>query len=377
MPSIAIIGTRGYPSYYGGFETAVRKLAPFLADQGWDVTVYCRPGATRLDDPGRDHRIHVVETKGVERKSLSTLTYGLTAAHDASKKKPDVALVMNVANGYWLPLLKRAGIPTVVNVDGIEWDRAKWGKLAKWMFRMGAKLTAKYGTELVVDAHAIGDRWQTDFDRGGVYLPYGGDKWAPLKTPIDLQRRRYVLMVARFVPENSIVEFFDAVPSIAESAPVIIVGSTGYGGDLDQRARELAEAHSNVRWLGHVSDDELLAALWQNCGAYFHGHTVGGTNPALVQAMAAGAPVVAVDTVYNREVLGDDSQTCARDADSILESIDALLNDPARQERMSRTNIRRADDQFSWDAICRGYESTLRKVSCIAESAIGSSDEVR
>ena len=134
MPSVAIIGTRGYPSYYGGFETAVRNLAPYLADRGWAVTVYGRPGATKLDDSTRDGRVRVIETWGIETKSLSTLTFGMTAALHAAREKPDVALVMNCANGYWLPLLRRAGIPTVMNVDGIEWDRAKWGRLAKWMF---------------------------------------------------------------------------------------------------------------------------------------------------------------------------------------------------------------------------------------------------
>ncbi len=117
--SVAIIGTRGYPSYYGGFETAVRRLAPFLADEGWDVNVYCRPGATR-DDNDRDARVKTTTTLGLEKKSLSTLSYGLTAALHACWQKPDVALVMNVANGFWLPLLRLRGIPTVVNVDGID-----------------------------------------------------------------------------------------------------------------------------------------------------------------------------------------------------------------------------------------------------------------
>ncbi len=108
--SVAIIGTRGYPSYYGGFETAVRKLAPFLAESGWDVTVYGRPGPETAD-PTRDARVHVVTTRGIENKSLSTLSFGLTSCLHAARKRPDVALVMNVANGFWLPLLKLRGHP--------------------------------------------------------------------------------------------------------------------------------------------------------------------------------------------------------------------------------------------------------------------------
>lgn len=363
MPSVAIIGTRGYPSYYGGFETAVRRLAPYLVDQGWDVTVYSRPGAVREDDPGRDPRVMSVETWGIQKKSLSTLTHGLSAARHAAKRQPDVALVMNVANGYWLPILRNAGIPTVVNVDGIEWDRAKWGGVAKWMFRTGARLTARHADELIVDARAIGDRWERDFGRNGTFLPYGGDEPSPLPTPLGLPHKRYVLAVARFVPENSIGEFFDAVPSIAESAPVVLVGSTGYGGELDQRAEELASQHANVHWLGHVSDDDLLFGLWQHCGVYFHGHTVGGTNPALVQAMAAGAPIIARETIYNSEVLNDPSQTCGPAPEQIRGAILRLLGDPSAQSAASLRNVERARALYSWPAICSGYEAVLRAVA--------------
>jgi len=118
--SVAIIGTRGYPSsIYGGFETLVRKLAPFLADRGWEVTVYGRPGGTVESPQYPRKNIRTLTTRGIESKSLSTLTFGATSTLDASKRRPDVALVMNVANGYWLPMLRRRGIPSVVNVDGL------------------------------------------------------------------------------------------------------------------------------------------------------------------------------------------------------------------------------------------------------------------
>jgi glycosyltransferase involved in cell wall biosynthesis len=163
--SVAIIGTRGYPSYYGGFETAVRKLAPYLADQGWDVTVYGREGAAKLDDPSADHRIRTVITKGIESKSLSTLTHGLTASLHAARRRPDVALVMNVANGYWLPLLRARRIPTLINVDGIEWDRAKWNRLAKFIFLTGARITARLGSRMVYDSKEIARRWESELWR--------------------------------------------------------------------------------------------------------------------------------------------------------------------------------------------------------------------
>jgi glycosyltransferase involved in cell wall biosynthesis len=361
-PSVAIIGTRGYPSYYGGFETAVRKLAPYLVEQGWDVIVYGRPGATKADDPALDARVHRKETWGVESKSLSTLSYGFTACLDAAVAKPDVALVMNVANGYWLPILKMRRIPTLINVDGIEWDRAKWGRLAKAVFYQGARWTALFGNRLVFDARAIAARWTSEFARDGDFIPYGGDIPGSLPVVSGLEHRGYVLVVARFVPENTISEFLEAAETLSEQWPVVIVGSSGYGGELDDYARDLDARCENVQWLGHVSDDEKLLSLWQHAGVYFHGHSVGGTNPALVQAMAAGAPIVARHTVYNREVLESDSSLVEPTVPSIVDKISALMMDRARADTESALNVARARDHYSWLAVCQAYEESLDRV---------------
>lgn len=357
--SVAIIGTRGYPSYYGGFETAVRKLAPYLAEANWQTTVYGRPGSTREHDSDRDFRVCTVETPGVESKSLSTLSFGLTSTLHACIRKPDVAIVMNVANGFWLPLLRLRGIPTLVNVDGIEWDRAKWGRFAKAVFKLGAKFTATFGDTLVSDSREIARRWKQDFKRDSVFIPYGGEAPGALPVTEDLPRRGYVLVVARFVPENSMNEFFEAVPAIAASYPVVIVGSSGYGGPLDEKAAELARTHSNVKWLGHVNDDEKLLSLWQHAGVYFHGHSVGGTNPALVQAMACGAPVVARDTVYNREVLGDGAQFVAPTAQDISDTVASVMADTELQSSASHSAIERAEQEYTWDLVCASYEQQI------------------
>lgn len=357
--SVAIIGTRGYPSYYGGFETAVRKLAPFLVESGWDVTVYGRHGSTRDDDETRDLRVKTVVTSGIESKSLSTLSYGLTAVLDTIRRKPDVALVMNVANGFWLPLLRLRGIPVVVNVDGIEWERAKWGRLAKGIFKLSARFTSWFGTTLVADAAEIQRRWVQGFSRESVFIPYGGDVPGDLPLEPGLEHRSYVLLVARFVPENTVAEFFAAAELLATTTKVVIVGSSGYGGPLDERAAELARKYENVKWLGHVSDDRRLLALWQHAGAYFHGHSVGGTNPALVQAMACGAPIVARDTVYNREVLAAGAEFVTPEPGAIASAISALLADSELQLSSSSLSLQRAREHYSWELVCRLYEETL------------------
>lgn len=361
-PRVAVIGTRGYPSYYGGFETAIRRLAPALTDAGWDVTVYGRDGATLDGDPARDPRVTTRTTRGIDSRCLSTLTYGLTSTIDAALRKPDVALVMNVANGFWLPLLRLRGVPVLVNVDGIEWERAKWGGLAKAVFRWGARLTARWATGLVCDAEAIVNRWCDEFDADGTFIPYGGDEVGSLPLEPGLQHRAYALAVARFVPENSIDEFFDAVTSICRTHDVIIVGRTGHGGELDERAAALAEASPRVTWLGHLADDPRLHSLWQHAGAYFHGHSVGGTNPALVQAMFCGAPIVARDTVFNREVLGDAGAYVAPDADAIAQAVLDLLTDPVRQGEQSSAALDRARSRYSWRGVCEAYDRSLSQL---------------
>ncbi|WP_236720260.1 glycosyltransferase [Rathayibacter sp. VKM Ac-2630] len=266
---------------------------------------------------------------------------------------------MNVANGFWLPMLKARGVPTLVNVDGIEWDRAKWGRAAKAMFRAGAKMTALWGTELLYDAEAIAARWKTDFGRDGVFVPYGGEVPAPLPLEEGLTHRRYVLIVARFVPENSIAEFLEAAAHLSVNHDVVIVGSTGYGGELDEAAEALQRSSPRVHWLGHVSDDARLLSLWQHAGVYFHGHSVGGTNPALVQAMACGAPIVARDTIYNREVLADSALFTEPQSSAIAETIESLLTDTELQNRLAARAQERAISEYSWQLVCTRYEDAL------------------
>ncbi|MEW1931878.1 glycosyltransferase [Rhodococcus sp. NPDC079359] len=357
--TVSIIGTRGYPSYYGGFETLVRRLAPYLAEQGWQVNVYGRPGGLCTEDANRDSRVRSIVTPGIETKSLSTLSYGLTSTVHALTDRPDVALVMNVANGFWLPLLRARGIPTVVNVDGVEWEREKWGKGAKAVFKAGGYLTGKFATSLIYDSKELGIRWREYCGRDGIFIPYGGD----LKNngPIidGLSRRKYVLMVARFVPENTIGPFLAAARVLSQTWQVVIVGSSGYGGDIERQVKDLAESNSNVKWYGHLSNDDLLFSLWENAGAYFHGHSVGGTNPALVQAMACGAPIVARDTRYNREVLGDNAVFVEPQPTQIADAIHNLINDGDRQEDLSAGAAQRAKDEYTWELVCANYELAL------------------
>lgn len=358
---IVIIGTRGYPSFYGGFETAVRHLAPYLADRGWEVTVFGRPGAV-VGSPPADRRVHSVITWGIDTKSLSTLSFGFFSVIRTVILRPDAALVMNVANGYWLPLLRLFGIPTAVNVDGIEWQRKKWGTVARSVFKVGGRLTAAFATAVVIDAKAIGQYWMQHYGREGVFIPYGGEPSRIQPVQPWLRRRKYVLMVARLVPENSIEPFLEAAEDLSAQYDIVIVGSAGYKGTIEEKLSALSTRKASVHWLGHVKDDELLESLWQHSGAYFHGHSVGGTNPALVQAMASGAPIVALDTVYNREVLGDAGIFALQTKESIAAQIVEMITNSVEQDRLSALARERAAAEYTWPRVCEAYNLLLSRL---------------
>jgi glycosyltransferase involved in cell wall biosynthesis len=358
----AILGSRGFPSTYGGYETLVRHLAPFLVQAGHDVTVYCRArDGDRRTWVTED--VRCIATPGRDTKSLSTLTFGMTATLDASLRRFDSILILNIANGFWFPALRMARTPFAVNTDGIEWERGKWGHLARSVFRAGAWMTARNAGELVCDSHAIGAVWKELFGRDLTFIPYG----APVLSGVGRDRldaaglgeEPYLLAVARLVPENNVELTLDALEILGEAAPrAVIVGSANFDSPIKARLRAL-EAAGRVRWLGHVDDQRLLNQLWAHSAVYVHGHSVGGTNPALLQALGAGAPTIALDTPFNAEVLPFPEQLFAGDASVLAEQIDSVLGSSERRRRMRFVGQRIVGERYSWEDVCRRYTDLL------------------
>lgn len=365
-PKIAIIGSRGYPSSYGGFETFVRHFAPYLHEAGVDVSVYCRGSERRTGEEVVDG-VRCVWTAGVDRKALSTLSHGLTASIDCVKRRPDAALILNVANGYYLPMLHRAGIPTAVNVDGMEWERAKWNAAGKKVFRWGASLTARYADEIVVDSRAIGDVWKSMFGVNSHFIPYGApvvrEHGSARLDRLGLRPRNYVLAVARLVPENNVEILLEALSLLGGNIPAVIVGSAPAPTDLERELARRSVSSQNFHWLGHVSDQELLTELWRNCGVYYHGHSVGGTNPALLQALGCGSPTVAIDTPFNREVIEHADHLCAADAGAVALKVGAVLGDPVLRQQMAERGRAIVADRYQWEDVCRSYADLLLRLA--------------
>lgn len=358
----AILGSRGFPSTYGGYETLVRHLAPFLLQAGHDVTVYCR-----ARDEGRrtwmTEDVRCIATPGRDTKSLSTLTFGMTATVDASFRRFDSILVLNIANGFWFPALRAARTPFAVNTDGIEWERGKWSRLGRATFRAGASMTARNASELVCDSHAIGAIWKELFGREATFIPYG----APVLSEVGQDRLNaaglgnepYLLVVARLVPENNIELTLDALDLLGEKAPrAVVVGSANFDSPIEARLRAM-ETAGRVKWLGHVDDQRLLDQLWAHSIVYVHGHSVGGTNPGLLQALGAGAPTLALDTPFNAEVLPVPEQLFPRDATVLAGQISQVAGSPLRQRRMRLAGQRIIGERYSWQDVCQRYTDLL------------------
>lgn len=369
---IAIIGSRGFPSTYGGYETLVRHLARALTLWGHEVTVYCRG----RDDGRRSWQVdgvRCVATPGRDTKSLSTLSFGATSCLDASLRGFDAAIVLNIANGFFVPLLRLRHIPSAVNTDGIEWNRGKWGGVAKLVFKLGARMSARYSDIVVADARAMGEIWSELFGVDSTFIPYG----APVLKNVASDKLRelglgpesYVLVVARLTPENNVDLTLDAIERMSHSPATVIVGSGSSDTPLEQRLRGSREAHEDFRWLGHVDDQELLSQLWAHAGVYMHGHSVGGTNPALLQALGAGAPTLALDTPFNREVIQNEEQMVPHDPSVLAERIKQLLADPEARARLRAHGQTVVETRYSWHGVCCSYLNVVeRLVGCVESS---------
>jgi glycosyltransferase involved in cell wall biosynthesis len=291
----------------------------------------------------------------------------MTATLDASFRNFDSILVLNIANGFWFPALRAARKPFAVNTDGIEWERGKWSRFGRATFRAGARMTARNAGALICDSHAIGTIWKETFGRDSIFIPYG----APVLCNVDSNRletiglhdQPYLLVVARLAPENNVELTLDAIEVLGDQAPTaVIVGSANFDSPLEARLRMLENA-GRVKWLGHVDDQQLLTQLWAHSTVYVHGHSVGGTNPALLQALGAGAPTLALDTPFNAEVLPYSDQRYPLDARILADRIQSVVSSSSLREEMAKRGRSTVRERYSWDDVCRAYMDVLVRLA--------------
>jgi glycosyltransferase involved in cell wall biosynthesis len=354
--SIAMVGTRGVPARYGGFETAVEEVGRRLVDRGHRVVVYCRttPGAT--DRPLSTYQgMELVHLPAARSRALETLSHtGLSVAH-LLLHRTDAAIVFNAANAPLLPVLRSARIPVATHVDGLEWQRAKWGRLGRHYYRLAESLAVRWSDLLIADAQGIADYYSRVFHAPTVLLSYG----APLIAPgadrlaeLGLTPGGYHIVVARFEPENHVDVIVEGYRRSGAAKPLVVVGSAPYAGEYTARVHGLAD--ERVHFLGGVWDQQQLDQLYAHCFTYLHGHSVGGTNPSLLRAIGAGAAVLAYDVDFNREVVGEAGRYFG-DAAAVARLIEAAEHDPAAVVLDGKRARERAE-AYDWDDVAAGYE---------------------
>ena len=354
--TIALVGTRGVPARYGGFETAVEEVGRRLADRGHRVVVYCRSATG--GDARREHLgMELVHLPALRKRSLETLSHtGLSVLH-LLRRRADVAILFNAANAPWLPVVRGARIPVATHVDGLEWKRAKWGPTGRRYYRTAESLAVRWSDALIADAAGIQEYYREEFDAPTRLIAYGAPvvrRGADGKLAgIGLEPDRYHLVVARFEPENHVEMAVRGYTSSTAELPLVVVGSAPYAREYTQRVH--AAADSRVRFLGGVWDAELLDQLFANALTYVHGHSVGGTNPALLRAIGAGTATIAYDVGFNREVLGTHGRYFA-DAEGVGRALIEAEKDPTAA-RGRGDALRDRAQAYDWDDVADRYES--------------------
>ena len=361
-PSILILGTRGIPAAHGGFETFAENLALFLADRGWHVAVYCQDDVETVTQRFRSDTWRGVELIHVQVGSKGprgTLEFDWHCIKDAALRKDSLSLVLGYNSGAFVPYLRLAGRRILTNMDGIEWRRPKWSAPVKAWFWINEWIAAWASHRLVADHPVIADHLATRRPRSAtVMIPYGGVPiTAAPEEPVrklGLEPGRYLISIARVEPDNSIGTLVESFSSRERGMKLVVLGKFEDGNAYHRAVK--ATAGSEVVMPGAIYDPEAVRALRFHARAYMHGHTVGGTNPSLVEALWAGNPVIAHDNAYNRWTAGPAGLFFA-DAAGCAASIDRITTDDALVSQLGQAARARAAADFSWHAVLSAYES--------------------
>lgn len=367
---IAIIGIRGLPSTYSGYETFADALGARLVERGHSVHVYCRAGLFPQRIP--THRgMHLIYVPSIETKQLSTLSHTWLCMLDVLRRQTDVILVCNVANGLHLIVPRLLGRKTVINVDGLEWKRPKWKGWGQRYFRFAAHMACRLATRIVCDAAAMTDVYRREFRADPVTIAYGADIAAGAQPDVvrtyGLEPGRYILILGRLVPDNNADLSVRAFAQVRTDMPLVIVGDANYKSAFVDKVRR--EAGPQVHFLGHVDDRSHVRELFCNAYAYIHGHEFGGTNPSLLTALACSACVVALDTPFNREVLaGDYGLMYEKDAAALSRVLQHVIDRPDVRERYRRRAPERITQAYTWEHITDQYEDLFRSLPEVGSS---------
>lgn len=364
MAHLAILGTRGIPANYGGFETFAERLAHGLVARGHEVTVFCQgktPSTRTMPDGVR------LVTLSAGDGPLGQVIFDVRCSFRV-RKGYDVVYMLGYVSGPFVGIPRLFGVPVWLNPDGLEWTRSKWssfGGVGRWLFRLAEKLAVAAASLVVADSQEIAAYHRRTRLRSTpvTFVPYGADvlDQAVTTDPLNLygiEANRYYLVVCRIVPENHVLEIVRGFNDSDSQFPLIIVGDTDGDTPYHRRVQAEAEDSDRVRLAGTVFDQEALAALRVNAFAYLHGHSVGGTNPSLLEAMGAGNPVLAHDNRFNREVAGDCAVYFSTSGD-IPREIEGLEGCVGKRDALAQRAVERVEAAYQWESVIGAYHELL------------------
>lgn len=361
---IAMVGTRGVPASYSGFETCVEQLGARLVERGHSVTVYCRSHHIGYRD--RVYRgMRLVRLPTIRNKYLDTLVHTMLSNCHALFQPYDIVLGFIAGNSpvMWIPRL--TGKRVILNVDGLDWKREKWPPVAKRYIQMAERLATLTSNVIVTDSTVVQRFYREQYRAESTYIAYGADveRRAPGRTlaQFALEPRRYILFVGRTVPENCAHHLVDAFRGLDTDMKCVIVGDAPYAeaykADLRSRARD------NVVFTGYVFG-EGYRELSSHAYCFVETSEVGGTHPALLEAMAFGNCVIVNDTPENLETIGDAGLSYAgrEGAEALRRVLASLLADPATVAAYRERALRRVQRCYSWDAVTDQYEALMGRL---------------
>jgi glycosyltransferase involved in cell wall biosynthesis len=353
---------------FGGFETVYSEVSSRLADMGHHVTVYSRRQCYPEDNCPRHYRgVQIVYVPTLNTKNLSFLTattsalgYALLRAHH------DIYLFANVGSGFHCLIARLLGKRVVLNVDGLDWVRPKWSRFGQIYFKLAAKAALFSCDALITDGDAMVDFYLREFGRKLEMISYGAatedSKDVSLLEQLQVKPRNYYLVITRLIPDNNVDVIVEAFKRIRTDRQLIIVGDVNYDGEYQRKLRQVDEPR--IRFVGRIHSQDLIRELYCHCYAYVHGHSVGGTNPALLRALGYGAAVLALKTVFNAEVLSEALYGIlwGRSADDLAAKLQDLENDPQKAIELRIRGPERIRQGYTWEHVTKKYVDLLNHV---------------
>jgi len=356
--NIAIIGSRGYPYVYSGYETFVKELAERLVQRGINVTVYCHKNL--FDSyPDTVNGINLKYIPTIERKTLSQFLHSFQSILHACFQDYDIILVVNSANGPFGFFTRLFRKKTAINVDGLEWLRPKWKGLGAKYFYFASKLATKLYDVIITDSFEMQKIYEKEFNSKSTVIAYGANiRYSKNKTLIKrwgLEEHNYYLIVGRLIPDNNADLIVNAFLNSHSKKKLVIVGDVPYKDDYAQKIKSIKD--ERLIFTGYVTNQDELAELYHNSFAYFHGHEFGGTNPSLLKALAYGCAVLALDTVFSREVLdnGKYGMFFKKDMNNLTKLINNIEQNPNQLISFRENARQRIIENYTWEKITEEY----------------------